>query len=209
MTAPYYSCSEQDYACSLTGVTDRRQHLLDAAIRVLGTRGLRQLTHRAVDAEAGLPEGSASNQFRTRDALLTAVFGRLVEVETTAWDQLATQLPPGDVDAFVAVLGRLIRQLTTEGRVITLARHALFIEAAVHPELRRDIRAGRRRLAQWGVPLIAGLGSADPAAHFRMLLNLIDGLFSNQLACPEDDFDPEGAIAALLRGLLPGWRPRA
>lgn len=184
-------------------MTDRRQHLLDAAIRVLGTRGLRQLTHRAVDAEAGLPEGSASNQFRTRDALVSGVFRRLVEVETAAWDQLAGQLPPGDVVAFVTVLGRLIRQLTTEGRVVVLARHALFIEAAVHPELRREIGAGRQRLAQWGIPLVAGLGSTDPAAHFRMLLSLVDGLFSNQLAYPEDDFDPEGAIAALLRGLLP------
>ncbi len=53
------------------------------------------------------------------------------------------------------------------------------------------------------MPLVAGLGSADPPAHFRMLLSLIDGLFSNQLAYAEDDFDPEAAIGALLRGLLP------
>lgn len=185
-------------------MTDRRQLLLDAAIRVLGTRGLRQLTHRAVDAEAGLPEGSASNQFRTRDALLSGVFGRLVEVEIGAWQQLAAQLPPGDVDAFVSVLGRLIRQLTEEGRVVTLARYALFIEAAVQPALRREVAAGRERLAEWGLPLLAALGSADPPAHFRMLLALVDGLLSNQLAGPEDDFDPESALTALFRGLLPG-----
>ncbi|WP_130334229.1 TetR/AcrR family transcriptional regulator [Micromonospora kangleipakensis] len=184
-------------------MTDRRQQLLDAAIRVLGTRGLRQLTHRAVDAEAGLPEGSTSNQFRTRDALVAGVFGRLVEVETAAWGRLAGQLPPGDVDAFVAVLGGLIRELTTGGRAIVLARHALFIEAAVHPELRREIGAGRERLARWGMPLVAALGSPDPPAHFRMLLSLVDGLLGNQLAYPEEDFDPETAISALLRGLLP------
>ena len=34
--------------------------------------GLRGLTHRAVDAEAGLPEGSCSAYMRTRVALLTA-----------------------------------------------------------------------------------------------------------------------------------------
>ncbi|MFE9690910.1 TetR/AcrR family transcriptional regulator [Micromonospora sp. NPDC005806] len=185
-------------------MTDRRQLLLDAAIRVLGTRGLRQLTHRAVDAEAGLPEGSASNQFRTRDALIAGVFARLVEVETQTWHQLAADLPPGDVAAFVTVLGRMIRQLTAEGRMLVLARHALFVEAAVQPGLQREIAAGRQRLAEWGVPVVAALGSADPPAHFRMLLALIDGLFSNQLACPEDGFDPEGAIAALLRGVLPG-----
>ncbi|SCF31361.1 TetR/AcrR family transcriptional regulator [Micromonospora mirobrigensis] len=188
-------------------MTDRRQLLLDAAIRVLGTRGLRQLTHRAVDAEAGLPEGSASNQFRTRDALVAGVFGRLVEVETAAWDQLAGELPPGDPDAFVTVLGGLIRHLTTEGRVVVQARHALFVEAAVHPELRQEIGAGRDRLARWGVPVVAALGSADPGAHFRMLLALVDGLLGNQLAYPEEDFAPEAAISALLRGLLPADRP--
>lgn len=187
-------------------MTDRRQLLLDAAIRVLGTRGLRQLTHRAVDAEAGLPAGSASNAYRTREALVAGVFGRLVEVETAAWDQLARQLPPGDRAAFAAVLGRLIRQLTTEGRVLTLARYALFAEAAVQPALRAEVNAGRERLAEWGLPVLAGLGSTDPAAHFPMLLALVDGLLANQLAGPVDDFDPEAAIVALLRGILPGER---
>ncbi|MFG1718888.1 TetR/AcrR family transcriptional regulator [Micromonospora chalcea] len=181
-------------------MTDRRQLLLDAAIRVLGTGGPRQLTHRAVDAEAGLPEGSASNRFRTREALVTGVFDRLVEVETLAWQRLAVDLPPGDVAAFARVLGELIREFTDQRRVVTLARYALFVEAAARPDLRPAIEAGRARLAERGEPLLAALGSTDPPAHFRMLLALIEGLLSNQLACPEDDFDPESAVAVLLRG---------
>ncbi|MFC0100531.1 TetR/AcrR family transcriptional regulator [Micromonospora marina] len=185
-------------------MTDRRQLLLDAAVRVLGTRGTRQLTHRAVDAEAGLPEGSASNRFRTREALVAGVFERLVEVETAAWQRLAVDLAPGDVDGFTRVLGRLIRRFTDEERVVTLARYALFVESAVRPELRPAIEAGRARLAEWGVPLLAGLGSTDPPAHFRALLALVDGLFGNQLAAPDDHFDPETAVAALLRGFRNG-----
>ncbi|QLQ35202.1 TetR/AcrR family transcriptional regulator [Micromonospora robiginosa] len=185
-------------------MTDRRQLLLDAAIRVLGTRGPRHLTHRAVDAEAGLAEGSASNRFRTREALVDAVFARLVEVETQAWQRLAADLPPGDVDATARVLGRLIREFTTGRRVVTLARYALFVEAAVRPELRPAIEAGRARLAEWGEPLLAALGATDPPAHFRMLLALVDGLFGNQLAAPEDTFDPESAVATLLHGFRAG-----
>ncbi|WBC15288.1 TetR family transcriptional regulator [Micromonospora sp. WMMA1998] len=185
-------------------MTDRRQLLLDAAIRVLGTRGPRQLTHRAVDAEAGLPEGSASNRFRTREALVAGVFERLVEVETQTWQRLAADLPPGDVDGFARVLGRLIRRFTDEERVVTLARYALFVEAAVRPELRPAIEAGRARLAGWGVPLLAALGSTDPPAHFRALLALVDGLLGNQLATPDGDVDPESAVAALLRGFRAG-----
>src|SRR3954471_19230744 len=51
--------------------TGRQEQLLAAAARVVARGGLRALTHRAVDAEAGLPEGSCSAYMRTRVALLT------------------------------------------------------------------------------------------------------------------------------------------
>jgi hypothetical protein len=53
--------------------TPRQQLLLTAAVRVVARSGLRGLTHRAVDAEAGLPEGSCSAVMRTRLALLTGL----------------------------------------------------------------------------------------------------------------------------------------
>ena len=54
-------------------MSGKRERVLDAAIEVLGTRGLRGLTHRAVDEVAGIPQGSTSNYFRTRESLLEAV----------------------------------------------------------------------------------------------------------------------------------------
>src|ERR1700755_1151926 len=59
--------------------TARQEQLLAAAARVVSRGGLRALTHRAVDAEAGLPEGSCSAYMRTRVALLT----RLTEYVTS------------------------------------------------------------------------------------------------------------------------------
>ena len=47
----------------------RRAEIADAAISTLARDGMRGLTHRAVDRAAGLPEGSASYYFRTRQAL--------------------------------------------------------------------------------------------------------------------------------------------
>ncbi len=40
-------------------MTTRREQLLDAAITVLGERGIHALSHRAVDTQAGLPAGSS------------------------------------------------------------------------------------------------------------------------------------------------------
>ena len=63
--------------------------MADAAIAIIGSRGLRALTHRAVDQALALPDGSTSYYLRTRRALLERVVGRLAE--RTAADLRAVQ----------------------------------------------------------------------------------------------------------------------
>lgn len=50
-----------------------RARVLHVAVDLLATRGIRDLTHRQVDRHAGLLEGTTSNSFRTRTALLYCV----------------------------------------------------------------------------------------------------------------------------------------
>jgi AcrR family transcriptional regulator len=57
----------------------RRAQLADAGIDLLVESGVHGVTHRAVDRRAGLPAGTASNYFRSREALLVAVARRVVE----------------------------------------------------------------------------------------------------------------------------------
>ena len=75
-------------------MNDRRIALLDAGIRCPGEQGVRAVTHRAVDAAAGLPAGSTSNHFRTRDALFDALVVRISERERRNWDELARRAAP-------------------------------------------------------------------------------------------------------------------
>jgi AcrR family transcriptional regulator len=161
--------------------TDRRQRICDAAIDVLGTGGSRQLTHRAVDAAAGLPLGSTSNVFRTRDALLAGM--------------------PRDVDTFAALLAGLIEELTGPQRMLSLARQAIFHEAAFRPDLQRRIDAAQRDLLHWGGGWLAALGSTRPERDLRALLALIDGVLMLRLANPHDAPPTAPMFAALLRGL--------
>ncbi|MEV0676667.1 TetR family transcriptional regulator [Actinosynnema sp. NPDC050436] len=177
----------------------RRLQVLDAAIAVLGAAGPRGLTHRAVDAAAGLPQGSTSNHFRTRDALVDGVVDRLLERETELWGRLVDDV--STPDALAAVVGRLVEQLAHE-RLITLARHAVFVEAAVRPELGLRIAAAHRRIAQWAAPLLAALGSDDPVRDLRLVLAVVDGLLTNQLANPQPDFAPAEAVRTVLRGVF-------
>ena len=180
----------------------REELLLDAAIDVLGTGGMRQLTHRAVDTAAGLAEGSTSNRFRTREALLIGVLRRILERETAVWTRLALDLPPTSIEAFATMMGQLLNELSDGGRVLSQARRTVFVEAAIQPVLGDEIMRAQQQLSSWVAPLLAELGSADPPSHVRHLLALIDGLLDHQLARPVPEFDPTTAIAALLRGLI-------
>ncbi|MFD6108913.1 TetR/AcrR family transcriptional regulator [Streptomyces yangpuensis] len=60
---------------------DRRTLIADTAIGLVAAAGLRGLTHRAVDAAAGLPAGSTSYYLRTRTALIGACYQRLAELD--------------------------------------------------------------------------------------------------------------------------------
>ena len=180
----------------------REQRLLDAAIEVLGTSGMRQLTHRAVDAAAGLPMGSASNRFRTRQALLVGVLRRILERETAIWTRLAIDSRTPSIEAFATVTGRLLEELSDSDRLLTQARRTLFVEAGNQPGLRAEIMQAQHEIISWMAPLLAELGSSDPTRHVHYLLALMDGLVGNQLASHLPDFDPTTAVAALLHGLV-------
>ena len=91
-------------------LSPRMELLLTAALHVVAEHGLRGLTHRAVDREAGLPEGSCSAYLRTRKALVLALTQYVAnsladDVEVLAADLTACQL--GEDEAVEAVTGLL------------------------------------------------------------------------------------------------------
>lgn len=177
-----------------------RERALDAAIEVLGTRGLRGLTHRAVDEAAELPTGSTSNYFRTRDALITGVVDRLVTHDTLDWQRLG-QLPAPEtlgqvVDGFVAWFHFSLGA----GRTRTRARYALFVEAAGNEPIQAALRAGRGDLAAWGLTVLANVGGGEQEC--AILMAYLDGLMFHQCALAEPGFDPRPGIDRLTRAIL-------
>src|SRR5213078_25177 len=111
----------------------RREDLLDAAIAVLGGTGIHGLTHRAVDSAAGLPAGSTSNHFRTRDALLNAVVERFAARERANWEDIAARVCPITPAELAKALVAFAHDATGPHRALTLARYAILVEAGIHP----------------------------------------------------------------------------
>ncbi|WP_326556484.1 TetR/AcrR family transcriptional regulator [Micromonospora sp. NBC_01796] len=184
-------------------MSSRQDQLTDAAIRVLGGQGLRQLTHRAVDAEAGLPAGSASNHFRTRDALLTGVVARLAALDRADWQGMTGAVHPSDLDELARLLADFVRTAVGAGRLRTVARLALCLDAAVRPQLQADLGQGNAELVRWGAPWLRAVGSPDPERHCRLMLDHMDGVIMHQLAFPDPDFDPTPGLRLLLGAIAP------
>jgi DNA-binding transcriptional regulator YbjK len=67
--------------------------LADAAVEVVGRLGSHGLSHRAVDDSAGVPRGTTSNYFRSREMLLAAALTTVVDVLSTVVDQPQPSTP--------------------------------------------------------------------------------------------------------------------
>ncbi|RFS85154.1 TetR/AcrR family transcriptional regulator [Actinomadura spongiicola] len=179
-------------------MSKRREQLLDAAIAVLGERGTRELTHRAVDAAAGLPVGSASNHFRTRDALLSAVVERFAARERAHWDDVAARIAPSTPRELAHALTVLAREATGPHRTATMARYAILVEAGLHPSLRARLTETGARVNAWFTNWLRVAGSTDPERDAPIIMNHWTGVVLHQLADPDPAFDPFGQFSALV-----------
>ncbi|MGC0362227.1 AcrR family transcriptional regulator [Rhodococcus sp. 27YEA15] len=71
------------------GQAERRTLISRTAVSIIARHGTKALTHRAVDRELGLPNGSTSYYFRTRDALIEATALFIVDRSRSTYDLLA------------------------------------------------------------------------------------------------------------------------
>jgi DNA-binding transcriptional regulator YbjK len=180
----------------------RAQRILDAAIGVVGIEGIRALTHRAVDAAAGLPAGSTSNLYRTRESLLYAMVGHMIDTEFEGWERLARTLQPTNTDELVEALVQLVRMLTGPLRALSVARYSLFMEAARDPALAAEIGRAADRVADLTTEWLGRIGFSDPQAHAPIVMAYLDGLIVHRLAFPPSS--PQRDVAVELRTLLDG-----
>ncbi|MGI5287525.1 TetR/AcrR family transcriptional regulator [Nonomuraea polychroma] len=158
----------------------RSETVADTAITLLAERGMRGLTHRAVDEAAGLPPGSTSNLARTRAALLELTLSRLTELEMRALAS-AYQSEALELSDLPTVMAEALH-IQLQDRRRTLARYELALEATRRPELREIYDAAGRRFRDPAVALLAALGSRDPVRHARQLVAFGEGLMFDAIA---------------------------
>ena len=175
---------------------DRRTRLLDAALTVVADKGMKGLTHRAVDAAAQLPQGTTSNYYRNRAALVEAVLDRLEQLDGALLQDRGRTGPPKDIEELAAQLAATALALAGQHAGLTRARLALSLDK---PEA---VTAGHFRLMGGLEQALAALGVADAAARARDLADYGDGVLLHLLTVRRDEQPDPAAIAAAIRRLL-------
>jgi AcrR family transcriptional regulator len=170
---------------------------------------MRALTHARVDAEAGLPAGSASNWFRTRAALVAGLVDWIAEAELadlTESTRPADSADPAeagaahlDVEGFVSALTAMIERQTERNALRTRARLTLFLDAS--PEVQGPLHAQRRTFARWMRERAEELGMPDPDAAARTLLACGNGLVMHRLTV-DPDAPVRPVVERAVRGCL-------
>jgi AcrR family transcriptional regulator len=193
---------------------DRKTVLADAAIDVLGNDGLRALTHRAVEARAGLPVGTCGYHYKTRAALLAAALHRIADLDRHDADEALSALIPappardddgnesqgiddgtgwGGMSELMELVERagpveVFATLLERGPLAAPERTRARLVLMIDPEARRelgDVAADVTGGFAAGAAMLAG-----SAERGRLLLALLDGLVVDAVTRGRPDRNP-------------------
>ncbi|MFH9863892.1 TetR/AcrR family transcriptional regulator [Streptomyces sp. NPDC017202] len=164
---------------------ERRAALVDAAIEVLAREGARGLTFRAVDAEAAVPVGTASNYFANRDDLLTQAGARVYERLQPDEATLVRQRTAGrDRETYAELMRELVGRVASF-RTGYLALLELRLEATRRPELRKVLTERVRADIEGNVAYHEASGLPGDAMAVKLLILALNWLIVEQLTLPD------------------------
>ncbi|MFE9648646.1 TetR/AcrR family transcriptional regulator [Streptomyces sp. NPDC006365] len=146
---------------------DRRRRIIDAAIRVVGAKGIAGLSHRSVAAEADVPLGSTTYHFKTLDELMVAAlrqanegFAKLIAARGALED------PRSDL---AAELAGLTGEWLAGDRTGVELEYELYLAALRRPALRPVA-------AEWCQELAERIAHRTDPVTARALAALLDGI---------------------------------
>jgi AcrR family transcriptional regulator len=172
-------------------------------LAVLAREGSRGLTHRAIDDAAGVPVGTASNYFRSRDALIAGLVDRIGErlgPEPEVLERLAAEPPSRRL--FSDYLRDIVRRLTTE-REVTLALFELRLESTRRPAVAAVLGEWQRAAFEGDIAFNTAAGLPGGRREIALFHYAVDGLLFDRLTNPLDpDTSTDDVIEALVAGLL-------
>ncbi|MFD9399733.1 TetR/AcrR family transcriptional regulator [Streptomyces sp. NPDC060011] len=190
--------------------TERRAALVDAAVAVLAREGARGLTFRAVDAEAAVPVGTASNYFTDRDDLLNQVDTHLHHRLAPDPAVLAGLLTAPRDRALVLEFMRDLLGRATRDRTGYLALFEMRLEATRRPALRASYTAPVRGDLEQAMEFHRDAGLPGGDRTVAVLYLAVLGLLLEHLTLPgvlDDALPgvavPDGLLETIVTTIVP------
>ncbi|KUM34886.1 TetR family transcriptional regulator [Arthrobacter sp. EpRS71] len=184
----------------------RKEAIREAALRVVGNKGLAGLSMRAIATEAELPLGALGYYFKTKDDLILAAFELHTRREA---DRMLKAVMGVGVNADAAEvaekLATFVQRGLTEERTSLVAEYEFLIESTRNPELARISRAWRQALQMQISHIAARLGSDDPETDAEIILSIVAGLEIDHLSTPPDPATRQAIRSALSRTISKLW----
>jgi AcrR family transcriptional regulator len=156
---------------------------MNAAIKIVGERGLRGLTYRAVAQAAGVTHALVTHHFGSRETLISETLAASVRsVEHAAFDT------GEELEDFAADLPTFI----ADEEDLLAFQYELTMEARRQPELNPDIKKMYTDVLERIEERLAAFGCPEDEAFARVVLAAIDGMILQQIVFGREDQTAEG-----------------
>lgn len=212
------SVQYQGRKASRQGSEQRRQAILEAALRLIVREGVRAVRHRAVAAEAEVPLSATTYYFKDINDLITDAFAlfveRSAEGQSAFWASMEDELQSlagrlaGDpatrrqvTDEMVELAILYVKRQLQINREQLLAEQAFRQEALLNPGLRELAVAHRQILSKGATHFFEVLGSREPGEDAHVLTALILQMEYQGLLEGVEQLDEAGMRVVLRRYL--------
>ena len=215
-TAVADSVQYQGRKASRHGSEQRRQLILDAAMRIVVREGVRGVRHRAVAAEAGVPLSATTYYFKDIDDLLSDTFAQYVERsaafmaqlwlntegklrELVAYGDGSVQSRESLADEIAKMVAHYVEHQIRARRDHLMAEQAFLQAALLNPRLALLVRSHEQILLQGAFQIFQVLGSKQPLHDVKVLTAIIGQMEYQALLSGAQPAAEEDRLAMLTR----------
>jgi DNA-binding transcriptional regulator YbjK len=180
---------------------ERIDQILRATLEVIRREGLGAVTHRTIADESGVPLGSLTYYFATKQDLLRSALRLFVTEDVARLRVTAEELLAAGAtgEQVVTRFAEVLESAETGG----IAQFDLYLEASRDPVLRETAVESLRAYEEVAELGLRAAGVPDPAGAAHVVVATIDGLGLHRLAAGDDAPDVGATLMRLLRALTP------
>ena len=146
------------------------------------------ITFRRVAGEAGVPLGSLTYYFESREDLVREAFRHYILATGAFLSELESEIPAATPADLVGLLVEMARREFTDPAMVR-TEYEMILYAARDPQLWREVSEWERSLEARLAASFERLGAARPVEAARTTINLVRGFELEKLSRPADIAD--------------------